>query len=74
MSNGRYKSVVHRALVTDKATRMSIAVPHGPSLETVVSPAPELVDNESHPPAYIEKTYKQFLELQQSGKLKSLHG
>ena len=32
---------------------------------------PEFVKNEGHPPTYVEITYKDFLELQQSGKLSS---
>ncbi|KAG6711029.1 hypothetical protein I3842_05G033100 [Carya illinoinensis] len=47
MSNGKYECAVHRATVNEKATRMSIAMLFGPALETVVGPAPELVDNET---------------------------
>ena len=43
-------------------------MPHGPSPDTVIRPAPEFVENEGHPPTYVEITYKDFLELQQSGK------
>ncbi|KAM7481691.1 hypothetical protein LguiB_006274 [Lonicera macranthoides] len=32
-SNGKYKSVMHRAIVNDKIKRLSIAMPHGPSLD-----------------------------------------
>ncbi|XP_030941366.1 protein DMR6-LIKE OXYGENASE 2-like [Quercus lobata] len=71
LSNGKYKSIAHRALVNNKATRMSIALAHGPSLDTVIRPAPELADNESHPLMYVEMTYREFLELQQTGKLRS---
>ena len=46
-------------------------MPHGPSLDTITRPAPEFVDNEGHPPTYVEITYKDFLESQQSGKLSS---
>ncbi|GMN58968.1 hypothetical protein TIFTF001_028068 [Ficus carica] len=66
-SNGKYKSVVHRAVVNKSATRMSLAIANGPSLETVVGPASQLV--ESHPPAYIGMKYKDYLELQQSSNL-----
>ncbi|KAF6166823.1 hypothetical protein GIB67_005699 [Kingdonia uniflora] len=68
LSNGNYKSVVHRAVVNDKCTRISLAVTHGPSLETVVTPASELIDNES-PAAYRGMKYKDYLELQQSNNL-----
>uniref|UniRef100_A0A6N2NJK9 Fe2OG dioxygenase domain-containing protein n=2 Tax=Salix viminalis TaxID=40686 RepID=A0A6N2NJK9_SALVM len=70
-SNGRYKSVLHRATVNSKGTRMSIAMAHGPSLDSVVSPAPELlVSSEGdEPAAYIGMKYEDYLELQQSNKL-----
>uniref|UniRef100_A0A7N0UIQ7 Fe2OG dioxygenase domain-containing protein n=1 Tax=Kalanchoe fedtschenkoi TaxID=63787 RepID=A0A7N0UIQ7_KALFE len=70
MSNGRYKSNVHRVVVNSKATRISIAVAHGPSLETVVQPAAELVDAENGNPAgYKPMQYKEYLQLQQSNQL-----
>ncbi|CAK7355116.1 unnamed protein product [Dovyalis caffra] len=71
LSNGRYKSVLHRAMVNNKATRISIAMAHGPSLDSVVSPAPELlVSSEGNAAAaFVGMKYKDYLELQQSNKL-----
>ncbi|XVE49509.1 hypothetical protein DITRI_Ditri01bG0088100 [Diplodiscus trichospermus] len=69
LSNGKYKSVLHRAVVNNKVTRISIAVPHGPAMDAVVSPASMLLDDESNPPAYKAMKYKEYLELQQSSKL-----
>ncbi|XP_059313786.1 2-oxoglutarate-dependent dioxygenase 19-like isoform X2 [Lycium ferocissimum] len=66
-SNGKYKSNVHRAVVNNKETRISIVTTHGPSLETVVSPASPLVDKD--PAAYIPMKYRDYLELQQSNIL-----
>ncbi|KAK6277788.1 hypothetical protein POUND7_018111 [Theobroma cacao] len=73
LTNGKYKSVVHRAVVNDKATRISIGTAHGPPLDTIVSPAAELVTNfvGQFSPAYRGIKYKEYLELQQS---KSLNG
>ena len=68
LSNGKYKSIRHRAVVNNKATRISIVVAHGPSLDTVVSPAPELVENESRPAAYMPMKYKDYMNLQLGGK------
>ncbi|KAK4340049.1 hypothetical protein RND71_041511 [Anisodus tanguticus] len=68
-SNGKYKSNVHRAVVNNKETRISIVTPHGPSLETVVRPASPLVDKDSSPAAYIPTKYRDYLELQQSNIL-----
>ncbi|XP_057967722.1 2-oxoglutarate-dependent dioxygenase 19-like [Malania oleifera] len=69
LSNGKYKSVLHRAIVNSKATRISVALAHGPSLDAIVSPAQQLTDGESNPPAYIPMKYKDYLELQQSNQL-----
>ncbi|XP_050384516.1 2-oxoglutarate-dependent dioxygenase 19-like [Argentina anserina] len=68
-SNGKYKSNIHRATLNNKATRVSIAVPTGPSLDVVVTPASKLVENGHHPPAYVGMKYKDYLELQQSNML-----
>ncbi|KAI9200242.1 hypothetical protein LWI28_004819 [Acer negundo] len=69
LSNGKYKSVLHRAVVNGGATRVSIATAHGPPLQKVVVPAPELVHSENRPPAYRGIKYKEYMELQQSRPL-----
>lgn len=57
-------------MLNNKSTRISVATPTGPSLETVVTPAPKLVDTEKHPAAaYIGMKYKDYLELQQGNVL-----
>ncbi|XP_062020631.1 2-oxoglutarate-dependent dioxygenase 19-like [Rosa rugosa] len=68
-SNGKYRSNIHRAALNNKGTRISIAVPTGPSLDVVVTPASKLVENGNHPPAYVGMKYKDYLELQQSSML-----
>ncbi|XAR53031.1 Flavanone 3-dioxygenase [Bertholletia excelsa] len=68
LSNGKYKSIWHRAAVNSTTTRISIAVAHGPPIEKVVGPAPELVDGESRPPVFKPMLYKEYMELQQQGK------
>ncbi|XXG54180.1 hypothetical protein AAC387_Pa03g2128 [Persea americana] len=68
LSNGKYKSVLHRAVVNDQSARISIAIANGPSLGKAVAPAPQLVDSE-HPPAYCEMTYREYVEFQQSNRL-----
>ncbi|KAJ7968275.1 putative 2-oxoglutarate and Fe(II)-dependent oxygenase superfamily protein [Quillaja saponaria] len=69
LSNGKYKSVLHKAAVSSKATRISIAVANGPSGDTFVVPAAELVKKESNPAAYVGMKYKEYLGLQQSNQL-----
>ncbi|KAG2703882.1 hypothetical protein I3843_06G149500 [Carya illinoinensis] len=68
LSNGKYKSNVHRAVVNGKATRISLGIANGPSLETMIRPAPEL-ESKEQPAAYIGMTYKGYLELQQGNQL-----
>ena len=69
LSNGKYTSVMHRAAVNSKATRISIAMQHGPALDAVVSPASELVDNDGNPPVFRAIKYEKYVELNQSNKL-----
>lgn len=70
VSNGRYKSVLHRAKVNNKTARISVVTVLGPPLEAVVVPAPLLVEREKLPPAFRGIKYKDFMEYQQSNKLK----
>ncbi|XP_043809463.1 probable 2-oxoglutarate-dependent dioxygenase SLC1 [Manihot esculenta] len=48
LTNGKYKSVVHRAVLNSEGTRISVGTAHGPPLDCIVSPAPEL----ANPAAY----------------------
>ncbi|KAG6639750.1 2-oxoglutarate-dependent dioxygenase 19-like [Carya illinoinensis] len=66
LSNGKYKSAFHRALVNGTDARISIPILFGPELETVVNPAPELVDNETNPPAFAGMKYREYLEMLQA--------
>ncbi|KAL0384429.1 UNVERIFIED_CONTAM: putative 2-oxoglutarate-dependent dioxygenase SLC1 [Sesamum radiatum] len=45
-SNGRYKSVRHRAVVNNKATRMSVVMANGAAPDAIVSPAGPLVERD----------------------------
>ncbi|CAH9081958.1 unnamed protein product [Cuscuta europaea] len=69
LSNGKYKSVVHRAVVNNKVTRISIATAHGPSLEATVRPDSNMVERTSSRPAYSPMKYKDYLYSQQSNQL-----
>ncbi|TYG85446.1 hypothetical protein ES288_A13G054800v1 [Gossypium darwinii] len=69
LSNGKYKSVLHRAVVNNRDVRISIAVPHGPALDAIVSPDSKLVENVGNPPAYGAMKYKEYLEFQQGTML-----
>ncbi|CAL0317848.1 unnamed protein product [Lupinus luteus] len=68
LTNGKIKSVIHRVLVNNKGARISVATAQGPPLEAVVSPAPELVDDDN-PAAYGAITYRDYLKIQKSNEL-----
>ncbi|KAF3975154.1 hypothetical protein CMV_001572 [Castanea mollissima] len=69
LSNGKYKSILHRAVVNKKVTRISLVITNGPSLNKIVNPAPELVNNGIDQPAYHGITYKEYLQRRQSNSL-----
>ncbi|XP_078162587.1 S-norcoclaurine synthase 1-like [Carex rostrata] len=46
LTNGRYKSIEHRAVINAKEERMSIAALHSPSFGKTVGPLAEIVDKE----------------------------
>ncbi|XP_058078959.1 1-aminocyclopropane-1-carboxylate oxidase-like [Magnolia sinica] len=57
LSNGQYKSVWHRVLVTDDGNRRSIASFYNPSLNATIAPAPLLVGDEQAYPKYVFGDY-----------------
>ncbi|KAK4256449.1 hypothetical protein QN277_009310 [Acacia crassicarpa] len=59
LSNGKYKSVLHRSLVNKERTRMSWAVFVAPPHEAVIGPLPLLV-NQENPPKFSTKTFAEF--------------
>lgn len=58
LSNGRYKSVHHRAVTNRIQPRLTIAMFYGPNKDTLIGPIEDLIDEE-HPPFY---RYAEFLE------------
>ncbi|KAH9304702.1 hypothetical protein KI387_009106, partial [Taxus chinensis] len=48
MTNGRYKSIEHRAVTNREKARLSFPVFYAPGFNEEISPAPELID-ENHP-------------------------
>nr|AGE13752.1 flavonol synthase [Fagopyrum tataricum] len=59
LSNGMYKSILHRSLVNKEKTRMSWAVFCVPPGQKTVGPLPELV-NEENPAKYTAKTFDEY--------------
>jgi isopenicillin N synthase-like dioxygenase len=61
MSNGIYKSVVHRVTVNKDYKRLSFASLHSLPMHKKISPATQLV-NENKPAAYGEFSFNDFLD------------
>ncbi|XP_012447575.1 flavonol synthase/flavanone 3-hydroxylase [Gossypium raimondii] len=59
VSNGKYKSVLHRAKVNKEKTRISWPVFVEPPSDLEVGPHPKLV-NEANPPQFESKKYSQY--------------
>lgn len=59
ISNDRYKSVLHRALVNSEKERMSIPTFYCPSPDAIIRPAPQLIDN-YHTVQYKEFEYNEY--------------
>ncbi|KAK6246163.1 hypothetical protein QUC31_000939 [Theobroma cacao] len=59
LSNGKYKSVLHRSVVNKDRTRMSWAVFCAPPHEAMIGPLPGLV-NEQNPAKYSTKTFAEY--------------
>ncbi|XP_078156767.1 2-oxoglutarate-dependent dioxygenase 19-like isoform X2 [Carex rostrata] len=68
VSNGKYKSVLHRAVLNSEMVRMSIVTVIGPSLDVIVEPIADLVNTDC-PAVFRGLTYRDYLEHQQSNSL-----
>ncbi|KAI4353928.1 hypothetical protein L6164_002848 [Bauhinia variegata] len=63
LTNGKYKSNIHRGFQVANTKRISVVSTVGPSLDKIIVPAPELLD-ESH---HYSLTMREYYELHQSG-------
>ncbi|KAL5721195.1 gibberellin 3beta-dioxygenase [Ranunculus cassubicifolius] len=62
LSNGRYLSILHRAVVHRTRHRLSVAYLYGPPTEIQISPLSKLIDQE-HPPLYRNIAWTDYLGL-----------
>lgn len=62
ISNGRFKSAQHRALVNNTRHRTSIAYFFGPPRDVKISPLMKLIDLD-HPKIYQPVTWKEYLDI-----------
>ncbi|GMJ05274.1 hypothetical protein like AT4G16330 [Hibiscus trionum] len=60
ITNGKYKTCVHRAVTNANKARLSIATFHDPAKTVRISPAPDLVSQDS-PPRYSSVVYGDYL-------------
>ncbi|CAL4914472.1 unnamed protein product [Urochloa decumbens] len=67
VSNGRFTSVEHRAVIHPTKVRISVALFHNPDQNTVVSPLPEFMKGDKV--RYKSTNYQDFLKLYFTAKL-----
>ncbi|EER95699.1 hypothetical protein BDA96_01G579700 [Sorghum bicolor] len=67
-TNGRYRSVEHRAVVNAHTERLSVAAFHSPSIHATIGPLPELLGDQEAP-KYKTLDHQSFITLFFSAKL-----
>ncbi|KAF3341849.1 S-norcoclaurine synthase 1-like protein [Carex littledalei] len=67
LTNGRYKSIEHKAVINAKEERISIAAFHSPSLGKTMGPLAEIVDKET--PLFKSLSMQEYAKLVFSQKL-----
>ncbi|KAJ9166632.1 hypothetical protein P3X46_021350 [Hevea brasiliensis] len=60
LSNGKYRSVLHRSLVNKDRMRLSWAVFIAPPHQALIGPLAELVDDEKNPAKFSTKTFAEY--------------
>ncbi|KAF2304890.1 hypothetical protein GH714_000376 [Hevea brasiliensis] len=64
ITNGKYKSVMHRVIAQTDGTRMSIASFYNPGSDAVIYPAPALVEKEAEKtPGYPKFVFEDYMKL-----------
>ncbi|KAK7317135.1 hypothetical protein RJT34_01111 [Clitoria ternatea] len=63
LSNGRYESALHRAILNNTVTRMTLVVAHGPALDKEIGAAPEILEKEK--PVFRRYKYQDYFHFQQ---------
>lgn len=57
ITNGRYKSVMHRVVTQKEGNRMSVASFYNPGSDAEISPASSLVEKDSDYPSFVFDDY-----------------
>ncbi|XP_075477454.1 LOW QUALITY PROTEIN: 1-aminocyclopropane-1-carboxylate oxidase-like [Primulina tabacum] len=63
ITNGKYKSVMHRVIAQTDGTRMSIASFYNPGSDAVIYPAPALVEKEKREDLYPKFVFEDYMKL-----------
>ncbi|XP_059624508.1 1-aminocyclopropane-1-carboxylate oxidase [Cornus florida] len=63
ITNGKYKSVIHRVLAQTDGNRMSIASFYNPGSDAVIYPAPALVEKEEQKQVYPKFVFEDYMKL-----------
>ncbi|KAK4398900.1 1-aminocyclopropane-1-carboxylate oxidase [Sesamum angolense] len=63
ITNGKYKSVMHRVIAQTDGTRMSIASFYNPGSDAVIYPAPTLVEKEEKKDLYPKFVFEDYMKL-----------
>ncbi|XP_031129514.1 1-aminocyclopropane-1-carboxylate oxidase-like [Ipomoea triloba] len=63
ISNGKYKSVVHRVIAQTDGSRMSVASFYNPGNDAVIYPAPELVEENAEDKKYPKFVFDDYMKL-----------
>ncbi|KAL0442976.1 UNVERIFIED_CONTAM: 1-aminocyclopropane-1-carboxylate oxidase [Sesamum latifolium] len=63
ITNGKYKSVMHRVIAQTDGTRMSIASFYNPGSDAVIYPAPALVEKEETKDLYPKFVFEDYMKL-----------
>ncbi|ONK72253.1 uncharacterized protein A4U43_C04F17430 [Asparagus officinalis] len=66
LSNGRYKSIEHRAVINPEKERLSIAAFHNPNYDALIGPIPKLADGNEY---YKTMSHENYMKLIVSAKL-----
>lgn len=72
MTNGRYKSVEHRAVTSQERARLSVALFYNASMDAEVAPSTKLVD-EDHQVRYRKFIHDEYIRYYLSRELKGKH-
>ncbi|TVU48702.1 hypothetical protein EJB05_08347 [Eragrostis curvula] len=69
LTNGRYRSIEHRAMINTEKERMSVAAFHSPSVHATIGPLTEILAAHEEAPLYKTVDHESFMKLFFSAKL-----